>query len=210
MRVVWKGEVRMILDACCGGKTMYHGWDKNLGDQLISIDIRALPVRDWIGGEGYKAKMAPIEPTIKADINWLPFKEQIFDAIIFDPPHLQTDIRSFMGEKYGAWAKSQAYKNMVAVNTEFARVLKPKGLLLMKVLALDARTYISLLSNFIFFLPIEYNSQSNLSNVKVGWYIGMLKSSLPTSSSAHDRHIPAYPTQQELGLPLHLRPSESS
>ena len=207
--MVWKGEVRMILDACCGGKTMYHGWDKNLGDQLISIDIRTLPIRDWIGGEGYKAKMPPIEPTIQADMNYLPFREQIFDAIIFDPPHLQTKIKSLMSELYGGWTKTEARKIMVAVNSEFARVLKPQGIILMKVLDLDARTYIALLSNFVFFLPIVYLSQSHLSTQKVGWYIGVLKSSVPTSSSLAYKRTPAYPTQQELGLPLHLRPSES-
>jgi len=197
----------MILDACCGGKTMYHGWDKNLGDELISIDIRALPARKWVGGKGWERNMPPIEPTIQADMNWLPFREAVFDSIIFDPPHLQTNLKAFMGELYGGWEKSTAKKIIVKVNTEFARVLKPSGMLLMKVLATDARTYIALLGNFIFFLPIEYLSQSNLSTQKVGWYVGVLKASLPTSSSAHGSHIPTYPTQQELGLPLHLQPS---
>jgi len=199
----------MILDACCGGKTMYQGWDKNLGDQLISIDIRKLPARKWVGGEGWKRNMPPIEPTIQADMNYLPFREQMFDAIIFDPPHLQTNIKAFMGELYGGWTKTEARKIMVAVNSEFARVLKPQGLILMKVLDLDARTYIALLSNFIFFLPIIYLSQSHLSTQKVGWYIGVLKTSLPSASFLHGKRTPAYPTQQELGLPLHLRPSES-
>ena len=184
---------------------MYHGWHKNLGDELISVDIRSEPPRKWVGGKGWTRNMPPIEPTVQADMNWLPFQEQVFDAIVFDPPHLQADMRSFMGELYGGWTKTAAKKIMVKVNREFARVLKPLGLLLMKVLVIDSHTYIALLSNFIFFLPIEYLSQSNLSTQKVGWYVGVLKFALPTSSSAHDTHIPTYPTQQELGLPLHLQ-----
>ena len=195
----------MILDACCGGKTMYHGWHANLGDSLVSIDIRKLSAREWVGGKGWTRNMPPIEPTVQADMNWLPFREQVFDAIIFDPPHLQVDMRSFMGELYGGWTKTAARKIMVKVNAEFTRVLKPSGLLLMKVLVIDSRTYIALLGNFLFFLPIEYESQSHLSTQKVGWYVGVLRPEIPTSSSAHGNRTPAYPTQQELGLPLHLQ-----
>jgi len=195
----------MILDVCCGGKTMYHGWEINLGDNIVFMDIRKKPERTWTGGKGYEARMPEVKPDIKADMNHLPFRAHIFEAIIFDPPHLQVNMTSFMVERYGGWDKPQSYRIMIRVNDEFARVLKPNGLLLMKVLAIDSRTYISLLSNFSFFLPIEYLSQSNLSEQKVGWYVAVLKPYFATSLSAHDKQTLSEPAQTTVGLPLHLQ-----
>ena len=108
-------------------------------------------------------------------MRYLPFKMNTFDAIVCDPPHMDTPPQSFMFEKYGSWNRSDIIRTMKLANIEFARVLKPKGLLLLKIFKKDYQLYETLLSNFTFFLPIEFTSKSNLSKVEVGWYIGVLK-----------------------------------
>lgn len=165
----------MILDACCGALMMYHRMHKNLGDQFIYIDIRKMPehkYRNW-NRSGYTIK--EIKPMILADMKHLPFRDNIFDAIIFDPPHLDTGLQSFMAEKYGSWGMVDTVRHLRAVNTEFPRVLRHGGLLLLKMFHRRFYVYKHLLTSFTFFLPVVFRSQSHLSSEKVGWYVALMK-----------------------------------
>ena len=75
---------------------------------------------------------------------------------------------------------------MIATLKEFKRVLKPNGMLLLKIFAARRVLYETILTNFTFFLPIEFKSQSNLSSEKVGWYVAILKAEPQTVSSLPD------------------------
>jgi len=143
----------MILDVTVGARKIYHGWDKNLGDDLIGIDIRKgdFSIEDehhWAKGE------VIIQPTVLADMKKLPFRDNVFDGVIFDPPHTECGLNSWLGRYYGSWTQKETIQTVRFVNDEFARVLKPRGLLVLKTMPRQFRLYETLLKNFAFFLPI--------------------------------------------------------
>jgi len=145
----------MILDVTVGARKIYFGWDKNLGDDLIGIDIRKgdfsreKDEHHWSKGE------VIIRPTVLADMRNLPFKGNSFDAIIFDPPHMECGLSSWLGKYYGSWTQKEAIQTTRRANAEFKRVLKPGGLIILKVMPRQFRLYETLLKNFTFFLPIS-------------------------------------------------------
>ena len=101
-----------ILDATCGKRMMW--FDKTYKD-AIYIDIRK-----------------EVKPQIIADDKKLPFKDNIFDLIIFDPPHVSTSPNSNMGRDFGGF-KTREIKELVKnASKEFFRVLKDDGFLLFK------------------------------------------------------------------------------
>jgi len=167
----------MILDACCGGLMMYRGWHKRLGDQFIYIDIRKQEQQDYGKHKVYKGAIPAVKPLIMADMRYLPFRDNVFNMIICDPPHLDISLGAFMAKKYGSWSTAGAVRTMRRANEECKRVRKPNGCLILKIRKKSLPLYETLLSNFTFFLPIEHKSKSNLSNLWIGWYIGVLKKS---------------------------------
>ena len=102
-------------------------------------------------------------PHILADFQKLPFRNAIFNVILFDPPFL-TDRRSVsghdyrlkqfahyrvtrnnsgygppLGEKYGLWvSKTQLRKSLYAAFTELKRILAPEGRIIFKWTNSDA------------------------------------------------------------------------
>lgn len=180
----------MILDACCGALSMYHGWHKKLGDTFVYIDTRTQEQHDYGKHTRYPKVIPAIKPLIKADMRHLPFRNGTFSTIIADPPHLDFGLKAFMGQRYGSWNVKQIVQTVRAANTEFRRVLKPGGALLLKIMNARLTLYEALLSNFTFYLPIEYKSQSHLSKKKVGWYIATLRAASPTQPSPSDTELP--------------------
>jgi len=165
----------MILDACCGTKIMYHGREKIIGDELISIDIRKEEETIIGTRKGNIKRIRNVKPTVMADMKHLPFKDSVFKAVIFDPPFLDLSLGRFFRNMYGSWTKKETIQHLRAVNIEFKRVLEPEGMLLLKVFRKNFQLYEVLLANFTFFLPIEYKSKSNLSSEVTGWYIAVQK-----------------------------------
>lgn len=144
----------LILDAAVGAKRMYHGWHKKLDGELVGIDIRK-------GHFSYRTKSmwtttrVDIEPTVLADMKHLPFRDHSFNLIVFDPPHTEFGLASFMNLAYGSWTQTDTIRALRACNEEFSRVLRPPGILILKVLPKSFPLYETLLNNFCFFLPIQ-------------------------------------------------------
>lgn len=176
--------MNVILDACCGSRSMYKGMDKRLEDNFIYIDVRKQEGMNYGKHTVYHDAIQPIKPLIMADMQYLPFKDNLFSAIICDPPHLEEGLGSFMGIKYGVWSKREVIYTMRQANIEFKRVLQPNGILILKIFSSKQVVYEALLTNFTFFLPIEHKSKSNLSREKIGWYVATLKGSSQTEPSA--------------------------
>jgi len=83
----------MILDVCCGSKMFY--FDKQDANVLF-CDNRTLETNLCDGRE------LKINPQIVCDFRKLPFKNNSFDSVIFDPPHLSNlGESSWMAKKYG-------------------------------------------------------------------------------------------------------------
>lgn len=88
---------KRILDTCCGGKMFY--FDKN-DSRVLFCDIRQ---EEEVLCDGRTLR---IDPNIVADFRKLPFDDNQFDLVVFDPPH-RTDIgeKSWMAKKYGRLPK---------------------------------------------------------------------------------------------------------
>ena len=170
----------MILDTCCGSMKMYRGWDRKLADSLISIDIRkgdfsfALPeyYDRWS-----KTIDVQIYPTVQADMKYLPFRNERFEGIVFDPPFIEFGLTEFIfSVAYGkGWTQKETIRTLRIVNEEFNRVLKPGGFLFMKLNRERFPLFETLLTNFVFFLPIEFRTgayQGKKSAKRKLWSIG--------------------------------------
>lgn len=114
---------KYILDVCCGSKMFW--FDKN-NKNTVYMDNREL--EDTLC-DGRKLE---IKPDIVADFRNIPFEDNSFYLVVFDPPHLkQIGETSYMAKKYGKlneeWPKDlkQGFK-------ECMRVLKTNGILIFK------------------------------------------------------------------------------
>lgn len=117
---------KKILDACCGSKMFW--FDKNNPDVLF-IDIRkeTLTAKDRD-----KVRTIEVNPDIIADFTNMPFDDESFYMVVFDPPHLKSLGRtSWMAKKYGKLDDN--WREMISKGfDECMRVLKPNGTLIFK------------------------------------------------------------------------------
>lgn len=144
----------LILDACIGGALMYDEWQKRLGDSFVSIDIRkGSYIQD--SDKRWSAKTLEVKPVVLADLKKLPFRDNVFDSIVFDPPHFSCGINSFLRKYYGSWDHQEVKASLKAANVEFARVLRDGGQLLLKIMPTDLETYHKMLTNFVFYIPMK-------------------------------------------------------
>lgn len=120
-----KQEIR-ILDACCGFRMFW--WDKT-EPHTTFMDIRQ-ENRDITNGS--ITKHVTVNPDVIADFRHMPFPDNHFDLVVFDPPHLiWAGLKSFMKAQYGQLpADWRSY--MKDGFDECLRVLKNTGILLFK------------------------------------------------------------------------------
>lgn len=115
-----------ILDPCCGGKMAWFKESRNnplaiFGDmrqgQHILCDGRVFAVR----------------PDFQADFRSLPFPNESFSLVFFDPPHLMRAGKdSWLACKYGVLPQEHWGKDIKEGFAECWRVLKPNGTLIFK------------------------------------------------------------------------------
>lgn len=113
----------MILDPCCGSKMF---WFEKDSDGVVFGDMRR---ENHTLCDG---RSLVISPDVQLDFTALPFASEIFDMVVFDPPHLETlGESSWMAKKYGrllvGWQT-----NISAGFAECFRVLKSGGSLIFK------------------------------------------------------------------------------
>lgn len=78
-------------------------------------------------------KRLVIEPDMVADVTSLPFDDESFSLVIFDPPHLVGSHAGIMKEYYGSLASVPAAREFLRQGfSECWRVLKPGGTLVFK------------------------------------------------------------------------------
>lgn len=115
-----------ILDVCCGPKMFYDNNSKNRPD-IIYMDIRKDVVIEYEHKNGTISTWT-ISPDIVGDFRSIPFQDNTFSLVIFDPPHLIKEINGLITQKYGALSKD--WKNDLKLGfKECMRVLKPGGFL---------------------------------------------------------------------------------
>lgn len=123
----------MILDACCGPKYWYRGLHEQFSDEeLVFMDTREGQFSTH--GRRETEEFITIEPTKVGSITAIPWPDNTFSLILFDPPHDKWGPKSFMRAQYGSWTHEDFIINTYHANKEFHRVLKPGGLVYAKIL----------------------------------------------------------------------------
>ncbi|MNM49633.1 Methyltransferase domain protein [compost metagenome] len=112
-----------ILDACCGSRMFW--FDRNHKDTLY-MDNRELETTLCDG------RKLVVNPDLQADFTDMPFDDESFYLVVFDPPHLiKAGESSWLAKKYGKLG--QDWKSDIAQGfKECMRVLKPNGTLIFK------------------------------------------------------------------------------
>lgn len=114
---------KKVLDACCGSRMFW--FDKN--NPLVEyVDIRTLKTKLCDG------RKLEIQPDTIASFTNLPFEDNTFYHVVFDPPHLKTlGKNSWMAKKYGVLPDD--WEQMIHDGfAECMRVLKKHGTLVFK------------------------------------------------------------------------------
>ncbi|MDQ0270792.1 SAM-dependent methyltransferase [Cytobacillus purgationiresistens] len=113
-----------VLDACCGSRMF---WFDKQNDDAVFMDIREV---DDTLSDGRKLIVAP---DVIADFRNMPFDDEIFYLVVFDPPHLiNAGDQSWLAKKYGK-LNIETWPNDIKQGfDECMRVLKPNGTLIFK------------------------------------------------------------------------------
>ena len=112
-----------ILDACCGSKLFWFDKDN---EYTTYMDIRE---------ESFEihGKKVNVTPDVVADFRDMPFEDNTYDLIVFDPPHLKwAGPNSIMKAQYGQLDKDTWPDDIRQGMSECMRVLKPTGTLIFK------------------------------------------------------------------------------
>ena len=122
--------IKPILDACCGSRMF---WFDRKNPNVTFVDVRK--VDDEViyeSKDGKDIRHLTVDPDVVADFRNLPFPDESFWHIVFDPPHLiNIGPRGWIGKKYGKLPKDW----MPLIHDGFHecwRVLKTYGTLIFK------------------------------------------------------------------------------
>lgn len=111
-----------VLDACCASRMF---WFDKADARVLFLDKRREVCEDPRGRE------IVIDPDTLGDFTALPFADESFSLVVFDPPHTFSGAESVMAKKYGT-LKAGWRDEIRAGFTECFRVLKPAGVLVFK------------------------------------------------------------------------------
>lgn len=116
---------KFILDVCCGGKTF---WFNKNHPNAIYLDKREEEHK--LDYERNKQHIV-ISPDLVSDFTDIPFEDESFKMVIFDPPHAQFNQSSIMYKKYGSLSEDWQ-DDLKRGFSECFRVLEEKGVLIFK------------------------------------------------------------------------------
>lgn len=115
--------MKAILDACCGSKMF---WFDKENPNVIFADNRCLETTLCDG------RALVIKPDEIIDFRNMPYKDNSFKMVVFDPPHLiKAGEKSWLRQKYGILPAE--WKEYIKRGfEECMRVLEPYGVLVFK------------------------------------------------------------------------------
>lgn len=120
-----------ILDPCSGSRMM---WFDRANPAVVFGDIRSetITVTDRSHGKVDGTRTVCIEPDTLMDFRALPFDDNTFRLVSFDPPHLvRAGKKSWLAAKYGKLSDNWR-EDIAAGFAECLRVLEPGGVLVFK------------------------------------------------------------------------------
>ena len=121
---------KKILDVTCGSRTI---WFNKEHPAAVYCDIRKEELTGiWKSGDGQSERTCYIDPDIQCDFTDLPFPDETFSLVVFDPPHLRHAGKTgWLAKKYGVLPKD--WKPYLKSGfDECMRVLEPDGILVFK------------------------------------------------------------------------------
>lgn len=124
-------DSKRVLDPCCGGRMM---WFDRRNPDVVFGDRRheVISVTDRSRGNPSGIRELRIEPDTVMDFRELPYLDETFKLVAFDPPHLvHAGPRSWLAAKYGKLSPDWR-EDIRKGFSECFRVLAPDGVLVFK------------------------------------------------------------------------------
>ena len=116
--------MKKILDVCCGSR-MFH-FDKQ-NDNVLFMDNR-VEYEELESGH-----LINVNPEVVADFRNIPYPDNSFYHVVFDPPHLlRAGPKSWLAKKYGKLNPETWQEDIGKGFNECVRVLKQNGTLVFK------------------------------------------------------------------------------
>lgn len=119
------GFMRPVLDACCGSRMFW--FDRSDTRALFLDKRRETHVVDTRDGR----RQIVVDPDVLGNFTALPFPDESFPLVVFDPPHTFSGEKGWMAKKYGT-LKGDWREEIRAGFAECFRVLAPQGTLVFK------------------------------------------------------------------------------
>ncbi|WP_428044922.1 SAM-dependent methyltransferase [Candidatus Avelusimicrobium fimicolum] len=115
--------MKPIIDVCCGSRMF---WFDRKNPKVVFMDNRTV---EQILCDGRKLE---IKPDVVGDFRHIPYQDNTFYLVVFDPPHLvRAGKKSWIAAKYGKLGPDWR-ADLKAGFDECLRVLKPYGTLVFK------------------------------------------------------------------------------
>lgn len=120
---------KKILDACCGSRMF---WFDKKNPNVLFADIRTETVTAKDSSCKTGIRTIEVAPDIEIDFRNMPFEDNSFKMVVFDPPHLdKLGKDSWMAKKYGVLLPTWEL-DIKSGFDECMRVLEPYGTLIFK------------------------------------------------------------------------------
>lgn len=122
--------MKRVLDACCGSRMF---WFDRQYPLAVFMDCRQerWDLRDSSSVSG--VRHLRVNPDVVADYRAMPFVNESFDLVIFDPPHfIRNGATGWMAKKYGTLNRHTWKDDVSAGFAECFRVLRLGGTLVFK------------------------------------------------------------------------------
>ena len=124
-----EAESKKILDMTCGARTI---WFNKNHPAVVYCDKRRKDFELYFGKAHTSLRQCHVNPDIQCDFTDLPFADNTFSLVVFDPPHLTTAKETaWLVKKYGKLY--EGWPQMLHDGfAEGMRVLKPDGIMIFK------------------------------------------------------------------------------
>lgn len=104
-----------VLDATCGSRMI---WFNKNNELAVFVDKRELDCEAiWTSSDGKTTRYCSIHPDVIADFTDLPFADDTFYHVVFDPPHLiQSGDNSWMVKNTGNLIRTHGNRYFMMVS----------------------------------------------------------------------------------------------